>query len=43
VHEEEIDIPGVINKERFVAGGHHVASLLVGAKADLQTEFTYQL
>lgn len=35
MHEEEVDIPSVIDEEGFVARGHHVASLLVGAKTDL--------
>jgi hypothetical protein len=35
VHEEEINISGVVDKESFVAGGYHVASLLVGAKTNL--------
>ena len=29
VHEEEIDIASVVDEESLVAGGHHVASLLV--------------
>jgi hypothetical protein len=29
VHKEEVDISGVIDEESLVAGGHHVASLLV--------------
>ena len=29
VHKEEVDIAGVVDKESLVAGGHHVASLLV--------------
>jgi hypothetical protein len=29
VHKEEVDIAGVVNEESLVAGGHHVASLLV--------------
>ena len=35
VHEEEVNIASVLNEERLVAGGHHVASLLVRAIADL--------
>jgi hypothetical protein len=35
VHEEEVDVAGVVNKEGFVAGGHHVAGLLVGAETNL--------
>lgn len=29
VHKEEVDIAGVVDEESLVAGGHHVASLLV--------------
>jgi hypothetical protein len=29
VHKEKVDISGVVNEECLVAGGHHVASLLV--------------
>lgn len=29
VHEEEIDIAGVVDDEGFVAGGHQVAGFLV--------------
>lgn len=35
VHEEEVDITGVVDKEGLVAGGHHVAGLLVGTIANL--------
>lgn len=35
VHQEQIDILGVVDEESLVAGGHHVASLLVRAEADL--------
>ena len=34
VHEKELDVLGVADKEGLVAGGHHVAGLLVGAEAD---------
>lgn len=37
VHEEEVDVFGVVNEEGFVTGGHHVAGFLVGAKADLKS------
>jgi hypothetical protein len=40
VHEEELDISGVVNQESFVAGWHHVASFLVGAKSDLQSSIS---
>ena len=36
VHEEELDILDVADEESLVAGGHHVAGLLVGAIADLE-------
>ena len=35
VHEEEVEVTGVVDKERLVAGGHHVAGLLVAAVTDL--------
>jgi hypothetical protein len=35
VHEEEVDVAGVVNEEGLVAGGHHVAGLLVGAETNL--------
>ena len=35
VHEEELDVLDVADKEGLVAGGHHVLGLLVGAIADL--------
>lgn len=35
MHQEELDILGVVDKESLVAGGHHVAGLLVGAVTDL--------
>jgi hypothetical protein len=35
VHEEEVDISGVVDEESLVAGGHHVASLPVRSKANL--------
>ena len=36
VHEEEVEVAGVVNEESLVAGGHHVAGLLVGTVANLQ-------
>lgn len=36
MHQEELDILGVVDKESLVAGGHHVAGLLVGAVTDLR-------
>ena len=35
VHEEEVDLFGVVNQESLVAGGNHMASLLVGAETNL--------
>ena len=35
VHEKKLDIPRVVNEESLVAGGHHVARLLVVAVTDL--------
>jgi hypothetical protein len=35
VHHQELNILDVIDEEGLVAGGHHVAGLLVGAKANL--------
>lgn len=36
VHEQQLDILDVADKEGLVAGGHHEAGLLVGAESDLQ-------
>lgn len=35
VHEEELKVLDVVDEESLVAGGHHVAGLLVGTVADL--------
>jgi hypothetical protein len=35
VHEEELKVLDVADEESLVAGGHHVAGLLVGTVADL--------
>ena len=35
MHEEELDVVDVADEEGLVAGGHHVAGLLVGTIADL--------
>lgn len=35
VHHEELEVLDVVDEEGLVAGGHHVAGLLVGAVADL--------
>jgi len=34
VHKEKLDVGGVLDKERFVAGGGHVSGLLVGTISD---------
>lgn len=35
VHEEQLKVLDVADEESLVAGGHHVAGLLVGTVADL--------
>lgn len=35
VHQEKVDITDVVDEESLVAGGHHVAGLLVGSKTNL--------
>lgn len=35
VHQEEVDVVGVLDEESLVAGRHHVAGLLVGTIANL--------
>ena len=35
MHQEEVDIAGVVDEEGFVAGGHEVAGFLVGAESNL--------
>lgn len=35
MHEEEVEVTDVVDEESLVAGGHHVAGLLVAAVADL--------
>jgi hypothetical protein len=35
VHKEEVEVAGVVDEEGLVAGGHHVAGLLVGSVANL--------
>jgi hypothetical protein len=37
VHEQQLDVLDVADKEGLVARGHHEAGLLVGAEADLQS------
>ena len=34
MHEEELNVLGVVDEESLVAGGHHVAGLLVGTVTD---------
>jgi hypothetical protein len=41
VHEKEINISGIVDEESFVAGGHHMASLLVGAETNLYGKCSY--
>jgi hypothetical protein len=43
VHEEELDVVDVADEEGLVAGGHHVAGLLVGTIADLEGGKSRQL
>lgn len=35
VHQQQLDVLDVVDDESLVAGGHHVAGLLVGAESDL--------
>lgn len=42
VHQQKFHILGVVNKEGLVTGGHHVASLLVAAVANLFQIKSYQ-
>lgn len=35
VHEEQVNVAGVVDEESLVAGGHHVPGLLVAAVTDL--------
>ena len=41
VHEEEINVLGVVNEESLVAGGHHVLGLLVAAVTDLSNVLAF--
>lgn len=34
MHKEELDVADVVDEESLVAGGHHVAGLLVGSETD---------
>ena len=36
VHEEKVEVAGVVDEESLVAGRHHVAGLPVAAVADLE-------
>ncbi len=38
MHEEEVNVGNVADEEGLVAGGGHVAGLLVGAEANLSRE-----
>lgn len=42
VHEQKLNVPGVVDEEGLVARGHHVLGLLVGAVSDLFHHITYQ-
>lgn len=35
VHEEQVNVPGVVNQESLVPRWHHVASLLIGSETNL--------
>lgn len=35
MHQEELNVLGVVDEESLVAGGHHVAGLLVATVTDL--------
>lgn len=35
MHEEELDVTGVLDEESLVARGHHVLGLLVATVSDL--------
>ena len=43
VHEEKLDILGVLHKEGLVARGHHMTGLLVAAVADLSIQYQYSV
>ena len=43
MHEEEVDVAGVVNEEGLVAGGHHVAGLLVGSETNLYASSEFVL
>ena len=34
MHQQELNVLGVVDEESLVAGGHHVLGLLVGTVAD---------
>lgn len=40
MHEEELDVTGVLDEEGLVAGGHHVSGLLVATISDLHRQNT---
>jgi hypothetical protein len=41
VHKEEVNVAGVVDEESLVAGGHHVASLLVGSETNLSSSISH--
>lgn len=43
MHEEELDVTGVLDEEGLVAGGHHVLGLLVATISDLHRQNTLVL
>ena len=38
MHEQQLNVVGVADEEGLVAGGGHVAGLLVGAETDLKED-----
>lgn len=40
MHEEELDVTGVLDEEGLVARGHHVLGLLVATISDLHRKNT---
>jgi hypothetical protein len=41
VHEQQLDVLGVVDEESLVAGGHHVLGLLVATVTDLVQRYQY--
>ena len=40
MHEEELDVTGVLDEESLVARGHHVLGLLVATVTDLSNHIS---